>query len=101
MTDNRKPETGKFCPKHNNVDIQSQLKLPLMAIHNYVEVGRSLVKQGYTHEQTLADLFDKMAEQVSCCYELNEKLQHMAKSLDQYEKGKGKRRDQSKPVSPQ
>ena len=22
-----------------------------MAIHNYVEVGRSLVKQGYTHEK--------------------------------------------------
>lgn len=90
MTDNMKKKAEKFYPKHDNVYIQSQLKLPLMAIHNYVEVGRSLVKQGYTHEKTLADLFDKMAEQISCCYKLNEQLQQMAKSLDQYEKGKEK-----------
>jgi len=50
LTDKRKQEAGKFYP-HNNVDIQSQLKISLMAIHNYVEVGRSLVKQGYTHEK--------------------------------------------------
>jgi len=90
LTDKRKQEAGKFYP-HNNVDIESQLKISLMAIHNYVEVGRSLVKQGYTHEKTLADLFDKLSEQVSRCYELNGKLQHMAKSLDHHEKAKEKR----------